>query len=165
MKEPKPKTIIPNSDASISAESLGIEPIEEDLWTFFDKQQFDASANSKIVSLSKLVYTKNPLPNPDVVTGKKPHPVQKAYSYFLRAVAKDPLVSPRKPVMVTANADGTYTIVDGYATVQAAIFVGWKFVPVMSSKSRPDASPARSSLISAQRLHNFRFCSALPITC
>lgn len=117
-------------DAAISAESLGIKLIEEDMWTFFDKRQFDACKDSKIVPLSKLVHTKIHVPDPEVAAGKKPHPVHKAYSYFLRAAAKDPLVSPRQPITVTANFDGTYTIVDGYATVQAAIFVGWKFVPV-----------------------------------
>lgn len=38
---------------------------------------------------------------------------------------------PRKPITVTANADGTYNIVDGSATVQAAILVGWKSLPVI----------------------------------
>lgn len=130
MKKSQARTILPNSDDAISAESLGIEPIKEDIWTFFDKQPFDGSGNSKIVPLSKLVQTKIHVRDPEVAAGKKPHPVQKAYSYFLRTVAKDPLVSPREPITVTSNDDGTYAIIDGYATVQAAIFVGWKFVPV-----------------------------------
>lgn len=136
MKETKPKIIITNSDTAISAESLGIKLIEEDMWTFFDDRQFSACENSKIVPLAKLVHTKIHVPDPEVTAGRKPHPVQKAYSYFLRAAVKDPLVSPRKPITVTDCADGKYAIVDGYATVQAAIFVGWKFVPVNVTEPR-----------------------------
>ena len=42
-----------------------------------------------------------------------------------------PLVAPRKPITVTENSNGTYNIVDGSATVQAAVFVGWQIVPVI----------------------------------
>jgi hypothetical protein len=131
MKEPDTIDLDPNVNTSISAGSLGIKPIKEYTWTFFDKELFDASTNSKMVSIAELVQTKAHVPDPDVINGKKPHPVKKAYSYFLRRAAKDLSVSPREPITVTANADGTYNIVDGYATVTAAMFVGWKSVPVI----------------------------------
>ncbi len=122
-----------NSDNSITAESLGIKPIKEDTWTFFDKKKFDDSSNSKMVSISKLIQARVHAADPDVLSGKKTHPVQKAYSYFLILSGKDndPLVMPRKPITVTANPDSTFNIVDGSATVQAAIFVGWKSLPVI----------------------------------
>lgn len=146
-------------DAAISAESLGIKPIEEDMWTFFDKRQFDACEDSKVVSLSKLIHTKIHVPDPDVATGKKPHPVHKAYSYFLRAAAEDPLVSPRKPITVTANSDGTYTIVDGYATVQATIFVRLEIRSGKCRQSLALTTPTLKSsylLLKAQSISDFR---------
>ncbi len=86
-----------------------------------------------MVHISKLKQARVHLGDPDVLSGKKPHPVKKAYSYFLilSGAVKDPLVAPRKPITVTANPDGTYNIVDGSATVRAAMFVGWEFVPVI----------------------------------
>ncbi len=123
----------PIDDTVISAESLGIDTINEDTWKFFDKKAFGESPNAKLVLVSKLIQAKVHAPDPDVLNGNKPHPVFKAYSYFLILSGryKNPLVMPRKPITVAANPDGTYNIVDGSATVQAAIFVGWKYVPVI----------------------------------
>ena len=122
-----------NSTAIISAESLGIHPIKEDIWTFFDKKKFDESSKAKIIPISQIVQSRVHAADPDVITGEKMHPVKKAYSYFLilSGEAKDPLVMPRKPITVIMNPDGTFNVVDGSATVQAAIFVGWKSVPVI----------------------------------
>jgi len=50
-------------------------------------------------------------------------------------VENDPLVSPREPIKVTVNGDDIEIIVDGSATAQAAIFIGWKFVPVIVVES------------------------------
>lgn len=82
--------------APITAESLGIKPIKEDTWKFFDKNKFDASPNSKLIPISKLILTKVHDIDPEVASGRKPHPVEKAYSYFsiLNGGNKDPFVTP-----------------------------------------------------------------------
>ena len=46
------------------------------------------------------------------------------------AIDGDPEAKQRAPLQVSANGDGTFTIIDGNATAQAAMLAGWKRLPV-----------------------------------
>lgn len=92
---------------------------------------FDQPANTKVVPLSKLVSTKNELSDRAFLAGMKDDPRQNAVDHMLAAAKGSE--GRRAPLSVAANPDGTYTIIDGNATVQALMLAGWTEVPVIVS--------------------------------
>lgn len=88
------------------------------------------------VPLSSLISHKNELADPKMVTGEKIDPRQRATDFMVKTIKGEG--APRDPLDVRANGDGTYTILDGNATAQAAMLAGWERVPV---KVRGAAEP------------------------
>ncbi len=82
-----------------------------------------------VVPLSRLVSPKNELHDPKFLAGLKSDPRQNAVTGLTNAFQG--LGNKRKPLDVTRNADGTFTILDGNATAQALMLAGWKAVPVI----------------------------------
>jgi len=113
-----------------TAESLGIQPIEEDTWKYFDKKKFDSSG-AKLFPLDKLISTKNESLDAKFIAGLKGHPVKNAAGAFQKGAKNDAAFRPRKPLYIADNGDGTYRVLDGNATTQAAKFVGWTQVPAI----------------------------------
>jgi N12 class adenine-specific DNA methylase/DNA repair protein RadC len=95
------------------------------------KQAFDWQPGVPVVPLSKLVSPKNELEDPKFKAGLKKDPRQNAADWILKAMQGEPGAKKRAPLDVSANPDGTYTIIDGNATAQALMLAGWKAVPVM----------------------------------
>jgi hypothetical protein len=89
---------------------------------------FTATDKSQWVKLSKLISNKNELTDPKFLAGQKADPRQKAAQGMLSALRGEG--AARKPLTVYRNADGTYTIIDGNATAQAAMLAKWDKVAV-----------------------------------
>jgi SPP1 gp7 family putative phage head morphogenesis protein len=90
---------------------------------------FTDAPGAKMVPLSDLVSTKNELDDPAFRDGIKPDPRIVASNYMYRTITKGG--TARAPLEVYENKAGTYTIIDGNATAQAAMLAGWKKVPVV----------------------------------
>lgn len=104
---------------------------EGDIWKAFDRSKLDPQAG-RLVAVDSLISTKNELLDPKFLAGKKNDPRQNAANAMGWSLDGDPrnTKGPREPLDVTANEDGTFTIIDGNATAQAAMLAGWKTLPV-----------------------------------
>lgn len=81
----------------------------------------------QVVPLSTLLSTKNELADPKFLAGLKNDPRQNA---ILDMTAAAQGGRKRVPLDVVDNGDGTYTIIDGNATAQAAMLAGWSHIPM-----------------------------------
>jgi hypothetical protein len=113
---------------------LSIKPgdLAEDIWSVFARSAFDGLANAKIVPIHQIISTKNELDDPLFLNGKKPDPRQTAFERMREAAYG--LIARRQPILVEENKDGNFTIVDGNATVQVLMLLGWKEVAVQIRK-------------------------------
>ena len=101
-----------------------------EIWKAFDRAQMDSTG--RLVDVRKLISNKNELADPKFVAGLKADPRQTAANAMGWTITGDPrnVKGPRAPLDVFANADGTFTIIDGNATAQAAMLAGWNTLPV-----------------------------------
>ena len=90
------------------------------------------SGNTAVVSLDTLIITKDELKDPKFLAGKKADPRETAAKAMGWGIDGDPrnTKGPREPISVSDNGDGTFTVVDGNATAQAAMLAGWSRIPV-----------------------------------
>jgi hypothetical protein len=90
------------------------------------------SGNTAVVPLDKLIVTKDELKDPKFLAGKKADPRETAAKAMGWGIDGDPrnTKGPREPLSVSDNGDGTFTVVDGNATAQAAMLAGWSRIPV-----------------------------------
>lgn len=105
--------------------------------TFALAEQIDQAANAFVsnpdahwVDLSTLISPKNELADRAYLAGLKDDPRSNAMLGMLDAI-KVPGAYKRDPLDVRDNGDGTYTVLDGNATSQAAMLAGWKKIPVI----------------------------------
>lgn len=99
-----------------------------EIWEIFDRNAFDTGHDAHIVSVHKLVSTKNQLLDQKFLSGEKPDPRQTAFTLMKNAALG--LNSKRKPLSVCRDMNGAYEVIDGNATAQVLMFVGWNEVPV-----------------------------------
>lgn len=90
------------------------------------------SGNTAVVPLDTLIITKDELKDPKFLAGKKADPRETAAKAMGWGIDGDPrnTKGPREPLSVSDNGDGTFTVVDGNATAQAAMLAGWSRIPV-----------------------------------
>ena len=112
----------------LSAETLGIEPFIEDIWTFFDEEIFRNLENSRLVAVEKLIFREGDITNAKHPADIAAHPVYRAYQRFREAASGT--IKPRAPIKVRDNNDETFTVLDGKATTSAAKILKWKILPV-----------------------------------
>jgi hypothetical protein len=99
-----------------------------DLWAIFDYSAFYGRSNGLIVPLETLVSFKNELVDGKFLSGEKPDPRQTAFHHMMNAVKGG---QKRAPLSVRNKQDGNFIIVDGNATAQALMLLGWAEVPVL----------------------------------
>jgi len=104
-----------------------------DMWEIFDKAAFVTSPNSQIISLAKLVSTKDQRQDPAFLAGQKPDPRLTAFDRMV--AAGKGFMARRAPLTVIERGDGTYHVLDGNATAQVLMLVGWKQVPVLLERT------------------------------
>lgn len=99
-----------------------------DIWQVFDREKFDANPAARLVDIACLVSTKNELLDPKFMRGEKADPRQNAFHFMTAAAAG---TNPRRaPLRVVAGGNARFWIIDGNATAQVLMFVGWQKVPV-----------------------------------
>lgn len=130
-RQPTKITAANISDYSGNVDVSAIRGRNGDLWRMFDRAQLDPQTG-RLVSLDRLISTKDELRDPKFIAGQKKDPRQYAIDAMGYSLAGDPRneKGPRAPLDVFANADGTFTIIDGNATAQAAMLAGWKTIPI-----------------------------------
>jgi hypothetical protein len=101
-----------------------------EIWRMFDRDQLDPQTG-RLVQISQLVSTKDELRDPKFLAGTKQDPRQNAADAMGRSLDGAPRnTKGRAPLDVYAGSDGTFTIIDGNATAQAAMLAGWNVLPV-----------------------------------
>jgi len=86
---------------------------------------------AKIVPIASLVSLKDETQDPKFKAGMKADPRQTAANAMVATYNGLPGSKRRAPLDVTDNGDGTFTIIDGNATAQAAMLAGFPFLPVI----------------------------------
>lgn len=110
----------------IPKRKLGNPTIDEDTWKYFIQFPPNASAHEyRLVPVERLIQSRTP-----TFSLGKPDPVDKAISHIQGLALSKSGEKKREPLTVTFNADGTYCVIDGNATVEAAKRLGWKKLPV-----------------------------------
>jgi hypothetical protein len=99
-----------------------------DIWKVFERAAFDVTENARVVAVQSLVSTKNQLLDPDFVNGIKADPRQTAFKSMTSAALG--FNERRLPLKVFKADLNSFQIVDGNATAQVLMLVGWKEVPV-----------------------------------
>ena len=98
------------------------------MWKVFDRAAYDAAKNARIVTVQSLVSTKNQLLDPKFVNGDKADPRQTAFNFMNSAALG--LNDRRPPLKVYISDTDSFQILDGNATAQVLMLVGWSEVPV-----------------------------------
>lgn len=101
------------------------------MWDVFDREAFEQSKSGSIVPLNTLVSTKNELADPKFLKGLKQDPRLTAFQFSTSAAQGNN--KKREPLTVKDPVNGKYEIVDGNATAQMLMFVGWSEVPIIIS--------------------------------
>jgi RNA polymerase sigma factor (sigma-70 family) len=94
------------------------------------EQEKISAGKTLIVPIEYLISNKNELADPKFLAGIKKDPRQTAADWMVKAIKGEPGSKKRDPLDVIDNGNGTYTIVDGNATAQAAMLAGWSRLPV-----------------------------------
>lgn len=82
-----------------------------------------------VVPVDSLVTHKNQNDDIKYQKGLKAHPVTTAAKFMAKAIAGE--AERRDPISVRDNGNGTYEVLDGNATSQAAMMAGWDDMPVL----------------------------------
>ncbi len=90
------------------------------IWDIFDYQIYQTKGNTKLVSLNKIISTKNQLLDEKFLSGFKKDPRQKAFEFMKKAALGE--MEKREPIKVTKD----FYIIDGNATVQVLMLLSWK---------------------------------------
>ncbi|GAC1309414.1 MAG: hypothetical protein NVSMB19_23150 [Vulcanimicrobiaceae bacterium] len=89
-------------------------------------KSFNLAGPHQIVALDGVISTKDEAAA--AAAAGTNNPVDRAAQHMADAI--DGTNAPRAPILVTAGPNGTMTVVDGHATVQAAKAAGWETVAV-----------------------------------
>lgn len=93
------------------------------------KMAFKDHPDAVMVPVTSLVTNKNQNDDPKYQKGLKAHPVTTAAKFMAKAIAGE--AERRDPISVRDNGDGTYEVLDGNATSQAAMMAMWDEIPVL----------------------------------
>lgn len=107
-----------------------------DLWSVFSRNAYDNCATAEILPVANLVSHKNELQDPKFVAGLKEDPRQTAFHRM--TVAGRDRSAGREPLKVRAVANGSFDVIDGNATAQVLMLVGWQEVPVQRIQIESD---------------------------
>jgi hypothetical protein len=99
-----------------------------ELWKVFDRLAYESAENPRIVPVQNLVSPKNQLLDPKFISGKKADPRQTAFNFMSSAALG--LNDKRPPLKVYVGDQASFQILDGNATAQVLMLVGWSEVPV-----------------------------------
>jgi hypothetical protein len=101
-----------------------------DKWELFNRASFDALKPEAraLVSLREIVSTKNQLQDEKFLAGQKPDP--RLTAFIKMCEAGQGKGSPRDPIVVRKDSRGKYLVLDGNATAQVLMLVGWVEMPV-----------------------------------
>lgn len=120
----------------------------EKTWTYFDKEKFEAAGeNAKYAYAGNVISYKDESQDEKFQNGGL-HPVVRAYNFFAKLEAGEKTITPRAPVTVSDNGNGTYTVIDENATTQAIHRLNWKTIPVIIVPSVPRTQTAEEKRIS-----------------
>lgn len=122
------KITLCNIDKYLGDLALDIELFPTNIWDVFDERSYRLRDHTDIISLSLVICTKNQLTDPRFLSGEKRDPRQTAYNRMLDA--SKGLIDKRDPITVAMNKDGTCSIIDGNATSQVLMIMGWKNIPI-----------------------------------
>lgn len=98
-----------------------------DIWMVFDKDTSIATETC-MATVEKLISTKNQLLDPKFVRGEKKDPRQTAFDFMLGAALGRN--TRRAPLKATKKEGGFFLILDGNATAQVLMLVGWTEAPI-----------------------------------
>jgi hypothetical protein len=107
---------------------IGIDSLNVSIWDVFDENKYNLTDKCEMVSIDKIVSTKNQLKDKKFLEGQKQDPRQTAFE--LMKEASNGQRSKRAPISVIPIENGLYAVEDGNSTVQVLMLVGWKEVPV-----------------------------------
>lgn len=90
---------------------------------------FNVTPETTWVRTDRLITHKNQNDDPKYKAGMKVHPCTTAAKFMGKVIdGKHP--KKRDPIKVMNNGDGTYDVLDGNATTQAAMMADWQKLPV-----------------------------------
>jgi ppGpp synthetase/RelA/SpoT-type nucleotidyltranferase len=143
----------------ITAENIGdfagqadVSPIKGREAEGLAKAFVQGSPNTAIVPLASLVVQKDELQDPKFLRGAKADPRETAARAMGWEIDGDPRSrKKRDPLSVSDNGDGTFTVVDGNATAQAAMLAGWKNIPVQVVAYKGEPLNLRDDVAPSQR--------------
>jgi RNA polymerase sigma factor (sigma-70 family) len=123
---PQPESIVyanvEDSRGTVDSSRLANVPENEaTLGTIFNTK----ASGSFVVKLDKLISPVNELNDEGFVAGKKADPRQTAINRMVSNLNGETF-TPREPIDLADNGDGTYTIIDGNATSQGLMLAGWQ---------------------------------------
>src|SRR5580698_2307946 len=87
-----------------------------DIWDVFERADYNATKNARIVKVNNLISSKNELLDQKLISGKKADPRQTAFE-FMKSAASG-LSRKRSPLKVYIGNRGAFHIMDGNATAQ-----------------------------------------------
>ena len=99
------------------------------------KLAFKDHPDAVIVPVDSLMALKNQNDDPKYQNGLKEHPVTIAAKFMAKAITGG--AERRDPISVRDNGDGTYEVLDGNATSQAAMMANWDEMPVLIQGQEP----------------------------
>lgn len=103
------------------------EDLRDRIWSVFDKAQYDASVSRELVMVKNLISTKNQLQDEKFLRGEKADPRLTAFNFMVKAAIGK--ATKRAPLIVKKLPSESYLIIDGNATAQVLMLVGWKYAP------------------------------------
>lgn len=89
-------------------------------WDIFDFVQYSNLSNGKMISIDKLISTKNQLLNEDYLKGLKKDPRQNAFELMKKASLGE--IPKREPLKITKD----FHIINGNATAQVLMLLSWR---------------------------------------
>jgi hypothetical protein len=99
-----------------------------DIWQVFDRSAFDSCASAITVPIERIVSTKDQLMDPKFIAGQKDDPRLTAFRCMTAAAKGE--TKRRDPITTIRATDGTFLVLDGNATVQVLMLVGWDQAPI-----------------------------------
>ena len=90
------------------------------VWDIFDHNKFKILSNTNMISIDKLISTKNQLLDEDYLKGLKKDPRQNAFELMKKASLGE--IDKREPLKITND----FHIIDGNATAQVLMLLSWK---------------------------------------
>jgi hypothetical protein len=98
-----------------------------DMWSVFSHSEFCNQPNTAILPVNKLISRKNELRDPDFLLGIKRDPRQTAFDRMRTAALHG--LPGRGPLQVVPINSMWFEILDGNATAQVLMLVGWMNAP------------------------------------